>query len=149
VLVLGVGNPDRGDDGAGRAVVRALRLAAPAGVAIDECDGETTAVLARLEGVRRAVIVDACVAGGPAGRVHRFDVAAAPLPSASFSVSSHGFGLYEAIELARALGALPDRCEVYAIEGASFETGAPMTPAVVAAAQALAERLAREVGVHA
>jgi hydrogenase maturation protease len=145
VLVLGVGNPDRGDDGSGRVVARALRKAAPTGVTIDECDGETTAVLARLEGVGRAIIIDAS-AGGPPGRVRCFDVAAAPMPAAALRVSSHGLGLHEAIELARALGALPERCEVYAIAGGCFDIGAPLTPAVAAAADELAGRLAEQLG---
>ena len=59
--------------------------------------------------------------------------AATPLPRGALGMSTHGFGLAEALELARALGQLPRRCIVYAIEGASFETGAPLSPEVAAA----------------
>ena len=56
------------------------------------------------------------------------------------------FGLGEAVELARALGRLPARVELYAIEGACFELGDPMGAAVqgavVLVARELAERFA-------
>jgi hydrogenase maturation protease len=145
LLVLGIGNPDRGDDGAGRAVAKALRTAAPAGVEIAEADGEATALMARIEGRRRVVVVDACLTGAAAGAIHRFDAALAPLPAFTFGVSSHGLGLHHAIEMARALGGLPRQCLVYAIEGARFEIGAPLSPAVAAAAARLAEELAGEL----
>jgi hydrogenase maturation protease len=60
-------------------------------------------------------------------------------------LSTHGFGLAEAIELARALGGLPPRCVVYAIEGSSFEEGAALSPPVVAAAAEVARRLCGEI----
>jgi hydrogenase maturation protease len=144
-IVLGIGNPDRGDDGAGRAVAQGLRGALPDGVALAEADGEATGVLARLEGADAAFLVDACVSGAPAGTVRRLDVGVAPLPEDAFGLSTHGFGLAQAVELARALGRLPPRCVVYAIEGASFAPGAPLTPAVAAAVNEVARRLRAEL----
>jgi hydrogenase maturation protease len=67
--VIGVGNPERGDDGAGREVARRLR--------------------GRL----------------PAGLLH---------------TSTHSWGVYDAIELARRLGRLPAQLVVLAIGGAAF-----------------------------
>jgi hydrogenase maturation protease len=146
VLVLGVGNPGRGDDGAGRAVAQALRGALPRAIELAECEGEATGILARLENASAALIIDACASGAPAGTVHRFDVSQAPLPQAAFGVSTHGFGLHEAIELARALGQLPARCVVYAIEGANFETGAPLSPAAAAAVREVVRWVSVELG---
>lgn len=132
-VVIGIGNPDRGDDAAGRALARALRAELPADVAIAECDGEATALLSLLEDARTAVLVDAALSGAPPGSVRRFEVERAPLPAEDFALSSHGIGLSQALELARALGRLPARCTVYAIEGERFEAGAPLSPAVAAA----------------
>jgi hydrogenase maturation protease len=145
ILVLGLGNPDRGDDGAGRAAARALRPLLPADVEVTETDGEMTDLLGRLEQADAAFVIDACLSGAPAGTLHRFDVAAAPLPENGFSVSSHGLGLHAAVELARALDQLPGRCVVYAVEGKSFEAGAPLSPAVAAAAAEAAERVRAEI----
>jgi hydrogenase maturation protease len=144
-LVLGVGNPDRGDDAAGRAVARALVGALPAGIEVAEVGGEATDLLMRFEGAAAAFLVDACASGAAAGTVHRFDVSQNPLPQSAFGVSTHGFGLNEAIELARALGQLPPRCVVYAIDAAGFATGAPLSPAVAAAVVEVASRLRTEL----
>ncbi|MDX3966862.1 MAG: hydrogenase maturation protease [Bradyrhizobium sp.] len=144
-IVLGIGNPDRGDDAAGRRVARLLRWRLPEDVEVAEHDGEATALLARFDGAAAAFLVDACTSGAPAGTVRRFDVSAVPLPEAAFGLSTHGFGLAEAVELARALGQLPPRCVVYAIEGACFAGGAPLSPAVAAAVADVARRLGAEI----
>jgi hydrogenase maturation protease len=145
ILVLGVGNPDRGDDGAGRVVARALLGALPAHIEVAEAGGEATDLLGKLEDAATAFIIDACASGAVAGTIHRFDVSLAPLPQGAFGVSTHGFGLHEAIELARVLGQLPPRCVVYAIEAASFATGAPLSSPVAAAVVEVASRLRTEL----
>jgi hydrogenase maturation protease len=145
-MVIGIGNPDRGDDAAGPAVARLLADMLPEDVGIVEHDGETTGLIAQLDGVTAAFLVDACVSGAPAGTVRRFDVAEMALPAASFALSSHGLGLAEAIELARALGHLPPFCVVYAIEGWSFAIGAPLSSPVATAVAAVAARLSVEIG---
>lgn len=144
-LVLGIGNPDRGDDAAGPLVVRQLRGALPGDVTLAEEVGETAAILARIEGAAAAYLIDACASGASVGTVLRFDAAAGPLPQHAFSVSTHGLGLAEAIELARALRQLPPLCIVYAIEADSFEPGAPLTPAVAKAVAEVAQRLRAEI----
>lgn len=144
-IVIGIGNPDRGDDAAGRRVARLLRRMLPDDVEVAEHDGEATTLLAWLDGAAAAFMIDACASGVPAGTVHRFDVSAAPLPQAAFGLSTHGFGLAEAVELARALGQLPMHCIVYAIEGESFEVGAPLSLPVVAAVADVARRLGAEI----
>ena len=140
-IVLGIGNPDRGDDAAGRVVAQLVREQAPPGVLVVEHDGEATSLLARLEGMSAAVIVDACYSGQPAGTVQRFDVNQGALPSVRFGLSTHSFGLDTAIELARSLEQLPRHCVVYAIEGQSFDAGAGLSPAVAAAVRSVVERV--------
>lgn len=144
-IVLGIGNPDRGDDAAGRAAARLLRGALPDDVEVAEHDGEATSLLARLDGAEAAYLIDASASGAPSGAIRRFDAAAAPLPGGAVGLSSHGFGIAEAVELGRALGQLPPRCVVYAIEGACFEVGAPLSPAVLAAVADVAGRLRAEI----
>ena len=80
-----------------------------------------------------------------AGTVQRFDVVEAPLPQEAFSLSTHGFGLAEAIELGRALAQLPPRCIVYAIEAESFRPGEPLSPPVSAAIGEVSRRVKAEI----
>lgn len=145
VIVIGVGNPDRGDDAAGREVARRLRAVALRGVEIVELDGEATALLARLDGAGAAILIDACSSGAPPGTLHRFDVAEAPLSSGAFGLSSHGFGLAEAIELGRELGTLPRRCVVYAIEGERFDIGRFISEKVMAGIDRAVEEIRAEL----
>jgi hydrogenase maturation protease len=144
-VVLGVGNCDRGDDAAGPAVARALRGRLPAGVAVIEGSGEATALIAHMEGADDAFLIDACVSGARPGTVHRVDASAAPVPERLAGLTTHGFGVAAAVELARALGQLPPRCIVYAIEGAAFETGAPLSPAAADGVSEAARRLCAEI----
>lgn len=146
VLVLGVGNPDAGDDAAGREAARRLaaRLAAGAasGMEVREHSGSAFEILDAWRDHERVVLIDACRGGAPAGTLHRFDAAAAPLPADLAASSTHGYGPAQAIELARALGRLPGELTVYAIEGGTFE-GPTLSPPVEAAVDRLVGLLAR------
>ncbi len=144
MIVIGVGNAWRGDDGCGLAVARRVGGAAPPGVRVVEHEGDGVRLLDLWVGEEHAVVVDAAASGGPPGAVHRFDAVAAPLPVASLRSSSHAFGVADAIELARALDRLPGRLDVYGIEGATFAAGGRLTPAVAAAAAALADHLVEQ-----
>ncbi len=148
-LLIGIGNLDRGDDGAGRAVAKALRETASDDLRVVEHDGEATGLLALLAEVATAVIVDASASGAAPGTVRRFDVAASPLPADSSRMSSHGLGLVDAVELARQLGQLPPRCIVYAIEGGDFRIGALLSPAVAEAVVRVAALLRDEIAASA
>ncbi len=144
-MVIGIGNPERGDDRAGRAVVERLRASPPAGVELRGIAGEAADLVELLEEAHGAYLIDACLSGAKPGTVRRLDLVAKPLDRRDFAASTHGFGLAEAVELARALGQLPAPCVLYAIEGADFAAGAPMSAAVAAAVGEVAERLRAEI----
>jgi len=133
-LIIGIGNPDRGDDAVGRIVARRLQTQCAPGVRVVEHGGEPASLLDCLAGAETVYLIDAMVAGARPGTISRFDVAAAELPRTVFGCSTHGLGLAEAIELARTLGKLPRRCVVYAIEARAFEIGEPLSPEVAAVA---------------
>jgi len=126
-------------------VLRALVDRVPPGVELVEEEGEAMALMERMEGFDTVHMIDACRSGAAPGKILRLEVSAAPLPELRFQVSTHGMGLVEAIELARALGRLPRRCILHAIEGQCFDFGAPVSPAVAAAIGELAQRLAAEL----
>jgi len=144
-LVIGIGNIDRGDDGAGRQVARILRHMLADKAEIVEQDGEGAAILARIEGAQTVYLVDACMSKAPPGTVHRIDAAEGELPLTSSDLTTRGFGLGSAIELARTLGRLPPHTIVYAIEAESFEPGAPLSPEVAAATVMAADRIRTEI----
>jgi hydrogenase maturation protease len=144
VMVIGVGNAWRGDDAAGLLVARRLRGAVEA----REHEGDCTGLVEAWTGAGHVVVVDAAASGAPPGTVRRFDALLAPLPARSLRSSTHAFGVADAVELARALGRLPARLEVCAIEGADFAAGAALTPEVAAAVDELASALAAAALSH-
>jgi hydrogenase maturation protease len=143
-LIIGVGNPDRGDDGAGRLVARLLRHHALPGVTVEEQNGAAADLVDRLANADSVMLIDAAVTGAQAGTIHTIDctTGTAAIPTYN-AASSHGLGVAEAIALARVLQGLPRICRLYAIEGVTFTPGAAMSQAVTAAAEELAVRLAR------
>jgi hydrogenase maturation protease len=147
VVVIGVGNPFRGDDGAGPEVARLLRGRLPREVEVLEHDGDPAGLLHGWEDARLAYVVDAVRDGGPAGAVHRLELAAddTTLPPAGRRDSSHALGLGEAVQLARVLGRLPERLVLVGITGDCFDTGAPLGDPVRRAVATVADDLAKEV----
>lgn len=137
-LVIGVGTLDAGDDAAGRLVARAL---AGRGLRVTESAGVAADILMRMEGASHVIIIDASRSGAPPGTLRRFDADREPIPADLSPTSSHGMGVAEALGLARALGQMPDRVTVWAIEGADFSLGAGVHPAVQAAVADCAERI--------
>jgi hydrogenase maturation protease len=130
VVVIGVGNLLRGDDGAGLAAAERIEKRAPEGVRVVLCEQEPSRLIDAWQGAWAAAIVDAVSSGAEPGTLHRFDASAEPVPAQAFRSSTHAFGIGEAIELARALGRLPERVVVHGVEGAEFRSGEGLTPAV-------------------
>jgi hydrogenase maturation protease len=149
ILVIGIGNPDRGDDGVGRAVASHLKRSAPAGTSVVESDGNIADLLDKMEGWGKVIIVDASQSGAAPGTVRRIDVSDRPLPPDAFGASTHGLGLAQAVDLARILGNLPLHCIVFAVEGASFAIGATLSLEVEAAVAAVAELIRAEIDLFA
>ena len=141
-LLIGVGNEQRGDDGAGLAL--AGMLADRAGVATARCSGDLTQLFDLWQGHDWVLIADMIqVAHGAAGELHRLEVSRNPLPY-TVSCSSHGLSLAEAIEMARALECLPARVEVLGIVGTDTTLGAPLSAAVAQGVEVLVGRLLSE-----
>jgi hydrogenase maturation protease len=144
VLIAGLGNPDRGDDGVGMIVARKLDGRLPDDVAILTRSDDMVSLIEDWAGFDALVCVDAAAPMGAPGRIHRIDLATDELPRDMSFASSHAFGLAVAIGLARMLERAPRDIVVYAIEGCCFDAGAALTPAVAAAAGDAADRIAAE-----
>lgn len=141
-LVIGVGQPWRGDDAAGLA---ALELLGGPWDCVAH-SGEGLGLIALWEGRDRVVVIDSARSGAPAGTLHRLEASATPLAAEGFRCSSHAFGVREGVETARVLGRLPRRLVLHAVEGEAWGLGAPLSPRVRAALPALVEAVRRDIG---
>ena len=141
VLVIGIGNPDRGDDGCGAAVIARLQASTPPGVVLRARSGDVLALLDEWEGFDAVILVDAAASFARPGQIHCLDLSAGPLPTGLSPSSTHAVGIGDAIELARCLGRLPRCVILYLVEGESFAVGGSLSPAVAAAADRVAEKI--------
>jgi hydrogenase maturation protease len=133
-----------GDDRVGWEVVARLRESLPEGTRIDTTS-DPLVVLEPLPGAERLIIIDACRGAGEVGSIYRFEWPD-PRLAASGTVSSHGVQLTAALELAAALGRLPRRVTVLAIEAGADGPEAGLSEAVEAALPEVVSRVLAEVG---
>lgn len=131
-LVLGIGNLDRGDDGIGKRVVRALPPSLLGRCRVQENSGDASALLEAFSGCDGVVLVDAVQTGAEPGTVWAWDVSQQPLPVGAQCASTHALGVATAIELARTLGVLPRAAHVIGIEGSDFSPGSGVSQRVLA-----------------
>jgi hydrogenase maturation protease len=145
VIVIGIGNDLRRDDGAGPAVIDVLRRRGLDDVTLAVSDGEPARLIDLWAPADLAVVVDAVRSpGGPGGRVRELDAVEDGRPGPS----SHTLGLVEAARLGEALGRMPSRLRIYAIEGADFGYGPGLSPPVTRAVAEVADQITalRRVG---
>jgi hydrogenase maturation protease len=109
-------------------------------------EGEPVTLIDSWGDCERVIIIDAMSSGATPGTVRIVAAHDEPLPPELSRPSTHLLGVAEAIELARVLGLLPARVDVYAIEGESFAAGAALSPPVAAAVERVAAAILEELG---
>jgi hydrogenase maturation protease len=143
-LIIGCGNLLRGDDAVGPVLIQRMwRRGLPAGV---HCaDGGTGGmdVAFQMRGVPHVILVDACQSGSEPGAI--FEVPGEEveqLPPVA-GINLHAFRWDHAIAFGHWLlkDDYPEKITVYLVEGAEFEIGAALSPAVDAAIDKLVEKL--------
>ncbi|MCX6136861.1 MAG: hydrogenase maturation protease [Ignavibacteriales bacterium] len=141
VTVIGIGNEYRSDDGIGLIIARRVKEHALPFVDVQEAGGEGSALVEMWRHREHVIIIDAISSGAKTGTLHKFHPYKHPLPVGLFHLSSHAFGLAEAIEMSRALNVLPEQMIVYGIEGECFEPGIGLSAAVNAAVDEIVEEV--------
>ncbi len=150
-LVIGLGNPVRGDDGVGWRVIEALedRLAAQGGTGgavgpeFDRLAVGGLALMERLVGYERAILVDALQEGLTPGTVTCRPLDELAGGPAAHLDSSHDASLAAALAAGTALGAtLPSDITVVGVEVRDADVFSDrLSPAVAAAVPAAVELL--------
>ena len=145
IVLIGVGNEYRSDDGVGLVALRELSKKEFPKTRCLESNGDGAALLEAWTDASTVILIDAVSSKAAPGMIYRFDALASPIPVTFSSQSTHAFGVAEAIELARTLHQLPLRLIVYAIEGKDFTAGLGLSPEVELAMHEVVERVAHEV----
>ena len=131
MIVIGVGNRDRGDDAIGPLVIDRLRSS----IACFETNGDPSTLVSLLSSDTEVVIVDSMVSGREPGLIDSAEYVPGDRFPGSMEFtrrgSTHGFGVFEALELARILGSLPERVTLVGVEGSRFAAGSDLSPELV------------------
>jgi len=144
-LIVGLGNPILGDDGAGWKVAEEVERLLPSpsqregsGMRVDvDCVSlGGLSLMERLIGYQRAIVIDAIGTGQhPIGTAYHFRLDDLYDPTSGHTTAAHDVSLMKAIEIGRSLGApLPDRIDVVAIESPYvYDFSEELTPPVATA----------------
>lgn len=144
-LIIGLGNPLRGDDGVGITVARALaERMLPAGVEVVDGGTQGLGLVNVMEGRRRVILVDAADVGQAPGKFIRFSLDEARLRGDDQPLSVHAAGVREALLLAQALGTLPDQVIIFGVQPANVDWDDALSPEIEAALPALVEAVRAE-----
>jgi hydrogenase maturation protease len=149
VVVLGVGNTLRADEGIGVRVVEALErdYTLPAGVEAIDAGTSSMEMLEDLSHLDFLLVVDAIVAGKPPGTLVRLAGDEVPVFFRR-NLSPHGIGLSDVLAALEFMGAEPRETVIIGVQPVSLELSTELTPTVAErlpelVAQAVAELSAR------
>jgi hydrogenase maturation protease len=125
IVVIGLGNEYRHDDGVGLYVARSIRAMAPDEVAVVEGAADSAQLALAIADRDIAYIVDAATSGTqPAGYIHCYSALRGATPEEVLSgKTSHNVSVNEALFLVDLIGRRPLGVFVYGIEGADFSQG--------------------------
>lgn len=144
-LIVGLGNPILGDDGAGWKVAEEVERLLPSlfqgegqGMRVDvDCVSlGGLSLMERLIGYQRAIVIDTIgTRQHPIGMAYHFRLDDLYDPTSGHTTAAHDVSLMKAIEIGRSLGApLPDQIDVVAIESPYvYDFSEDLTPSVAAA----------------
>ncbi len=142
IRVIGIGSPF-GDDAAGLLAAHQIAANPPPATEVVSVDRPGVALIDFFDGASAVILIDAARSGSTPGTLYDVDLdAVARL--ALVPAGTHEFGVAQAVALARALGSLPVKGRVLAIE-ISAADAAPcgeLTPAVRAGVVAAVARAA-------
>lgn len=149
IRIIGVGSPF-GDDRLGWMAAEQLRQSRrfaafpPDSISISTRDRPGVLLTPEWEAAAKVLLLDAVHSGAPPGTLHRME--GQEIVSRGQSLSSHGLGIAEALELARALGAPAEAFVLHGIEAdPRNDSGETLSAAVQRALPALCNRVEREV----
>jgi len=135
VLIIGIGNPYRGDDALGCLIARELSAKALQGMTCIEHDGEPASLINAWQNAEQVILIDAVSSGAEPGHIFHFDLTKQAWPEQFNLYSTHAFGIPQAVELARVLGRLPAKIDFIGVEGQCFAAGESLTDEVKKAIQ--------------
>lgn len=145
LLLIGVGNSFRSDDGVGCFIAGKIKAKNLANVSCREHQGEGIDLIEQWKGFSTAIVIDAVSCEEKPGTIFRFELPPDELPRNVFACSTHALNIADVIHLAKTLDQCPAKIIVYGIAGKNFEMGQGFSDEVQNAAVTVIERLTHEL----
>jgi len=147
ILILGVGNLLRRDEGVGVHVVQRLQqLRLPKGVQVIDGGTAGMGLLDLLEGYERAVIIDAADMGLEPGSVVKFRPEAVQFYSPDLRLSLHSVDVGSVLELARLLGKKLPELVIIGVQPKDTGWGTDLSIEVLAEMRHIVDLVLEEIG---
>ena len=144
IVIIGIGNDLRRDDGVGIAAAAALELLAIPNVVVKTGVADPMSLLEAWTGASLVVIIDAAIADpSTPGRIRRcelHDVAAH-----TGGLHSHSIDIGHTHALGQALGRVPGELVMFSIEVAGTDHGIGLSPQVAGAVPKVVESVRAEI----
>lgn len=148
VVIVGIGNPYRGDDGAGWAVVDTLEGRVNTSIHLNKQRGDIGELLDIFSRYTKVYLVDASFSESSIGAWERIDAHRQSLPPENSQTSTHGLSVSQAIAFAKNLDLLPSKLIIYAIAGDNFNLSDTLSPGVAQAVDKVTEALLHEEDIY-
>lgn len=144
ILIIGIGNRYRGDDGLGCFIADELKKQVTHDVEVIEHNGDPASLIDLWQGRSQVILIDAISSGTEIGTIHDFDLHQQALPDTFRNYSTHALGVAEAVELARALGKLPSHI-IFGIEAENFKADTHQSTQLQQAMKALQDKVLKAI----
>ena len=144
IIIIGVGNSFRSDDGVGLLVAKELRKLELSGVSVVTEQRDGLKIMDHWSPGDHVVIVDAIFSGSDEGTILRVDLMHSRQPASAVQ-STHSFDIAGAVRLSKVSGTLPASVILYGIEGKNFTMGTSPSEKVLAAGDRAVKLIAEEI----
>ncbi len=143
-VVVGIGNPYRGDDAVGWAVIDGLKKKTQT-IQLVKSQGDIAELIDIFSSYRVVILVDACQMNAPVGTWQRIDAHKQKIVEISPLTSTHGLSVTQAIALAKNISVLPPTLVLYVINGKNFSMNDGLSPAVAKSVEEVIQALLEEI----
>jgi hydrogenase maturation protease len=146
VLVIGIGNPYRSDDGVGPLIADQVMKMVPDQVDVRSGIKDGFSLIHLWQEYDQVYLIDAVSSGKIPGKFYRFNALTGPLPRKFFTnYSTHSIDIPDTIALAGKLQMLPKKLIIYGVEGKDFTIGQGLSEEVRKALAAVTVCIIRDL----
>ena len=145
ILVIGIGNEFRGDDGAGIVCARKIREKVNSKAFVIESNGDGAKLMEAWKRFDKVILIDSISIGSKPGSIRKFNGYDAGFPKANSKPSSHLFSVADAIMTSKILNTLPENLVIYGIEGKLYEYGSKISGEVSKSIEKLVKVIEKDI----